>query len=85
MKLTTPRIITRIKIAIKCYLNGHDWTSDATQGIDLTDRQKAILKEPGGIRVVFNEQAKMYCKRCGTISSLQLDDYVLDSFPPRNG
>lgn len=85
MNITTPRIITRIKIAIKCYFNGHDWTSDASEGILMTERQKELLKVPGGLRIVFNEQAHMYCKRCGTNSSLQLDDYVLDTFPPRNG
>lgn len=85
MNITTPRIIERIKKAFKCFMHGHDWTSDAAQNISLTNRQHLLLREPGGQRIVYNEQAHMYCKRCGTNSSLQLDDYVLDTFPPRNG
>lgn len=77
-------IITYLKKKLKCYFNGHDWTSDSAQGILLTQRQINLVKA-GHYTIVFNEQSKMYCKRCGEISKLQLDDYVLDTFPPRNG
>lgn len=53
-------------------LSDHDWTSANNEGIGPT--QKQIDNGVSG----FYDYAKMYCKRCGTLSKLNLK-VVVDS------
>ena len=47
-----------------CFIGGHDWTTDAREGKMPTDQQVY-----NGVKG-FRDYAKMYCKRCGSISEL---------------